>query len=82
MCSIVSHATLCCSLDANHLCGVDNGVGKDTFWNKGTVAKNHGTFTTEAIDKLCEMLPKSSLTSLKCAAGLHVYIALFVFSAQ
>ena len=42
------------SLASNKLCGLDH-------WG-------NGTYTTEGINKLCEGLKGSAVTSLKCAA--------------
>ena len=52
-----SHA---CSLSANFLCGLhENGDGDI-----------QGTYTAEGINKLCEALKESAVTSLECAATL------------
>ena len=47
-----------CSLGGNQLCGLDI-IGR-------------GTYTTEGITKLCEVLKGSAVTSLKCAAPSSV----------
>ena len=46
------------SLDNNQLCGISSS-GK-------------GTFTLDAINALCEALPKSSVISLRCALAFWV----------
>ena len=42
------------SLSNNQLCGLD--------W------QGHGTFTPVAIEKLCEVLPNTKISTLECAA--------------
>ena len=43
------------SLGGNQLCGLDQ--------------RGNGTYTTEGIAKLCEVLKGSGVTSLECAAA-------------
>ena len=43
-----------CSLDNNGVCGINPYTGE-------------GTYTAEGINKLCEGLKTSSITSLRCA---------------
>ena len=45
---------MCGSLDSNRLCGIDP-------------IKGEGTYTSEGINKLCESLKTSSITSLRYA---------------
>ena len=60
---------LCGSLDSNQLCGLDV-IGR-------------GTYTAEGINKLCESLKMSSVTSLRCATALPLpWMLLGVFSAH
>ena len=51
------------SLANNELCGL--------YLEHGTFGKSMGTYTAEGIDKLCEGLKSSSITSLKSAATAH-----------
>ena len=48
---------MCGSLDFNQLCGISPVNGQ-------------GTYTAEGINKLCESLKTSSITSLRCAVSL------------
>ena len=51
-----THPVVCGSLNTNELCGIS--------------ILGEGTYTAEGINKLCESLKTSSITSLRCTTAL------------
>ena len=59
---------MCGSLSGNQLCGID--------------MSGNGTYTAEGINKLCESIKTSSITSLRCAAAVPAVLPEFSVPAD